>query len=242
MTKYIRVIEKIQGEDKKIILRFNKCIDCPLMLENKLDKSLSCRKFIDNSNNNIITNDSIESIGIPTWCELPNNIYDLNLSSETYLKKYNKIFTSYNNVDKNIPIYDVSFFKKLLNKPNINLNEIKPFTIKNNENPFDLEYDHIIDGNDDKKKINLGIKKREVEEEEEDDYDYIYPKRNTYSPSLICSLCGERHESVKRDVHNGMCDNCYYVKYDETLLHKSIINNFRLKRGAVFVDTLFKTI
>ena len=282
MTKYIRVIEKINGEDKKIVLRFNKCNDCPLMVEGKRDFIVSCRKFNINGNKIIndfvdydVNNGELQTIPVPNWCGLPNDIYDLNLYKETYMKIGNSLLTSTGNIEKNLPIYDISYMKQILKKQDTDFNNILPITLVDNritdmvENPFDFEYDRIIyrgndilnppkhreveeeEDDDDREQEYLStmgtpIRQlphlREVEEEEDDD-DYVSPIRVTTPTILVCSCCGGHDTSVIRDINNGMCETCYNTYKDDIIkLKQSFINNFRLKRGVIFVDRDFKLI
>ena len=269
MTKYIRVLEQIQGKPTKIILRFNICNDCPLMSFSKKEFSVSCRKFKNNDENNIINDfvldyddkGLIENIPIPVWCELPKDIHSLNLYDETYLKKGDKILTSKGKIEKNLPIYDIDFMKRVL-KNNIisNKDDFVPMTIVcdalndivsdnegteieiNNKNPFDFDYDRIIDDGSLKSFLS---KHREIEEEEDDDDNFEYIRRSlpTTPPILVCSYCGGQDVSVNRDINNGMCETCYNTyKDNEVIMQQSLISNFRLKRGAIFVGRHFKVI
>ena len=73
------------------------------------------------------------------------------------------------------------------------------------------------------------------------------PYKNTtnWKPKhlTVCSSCGEVKDEIDRDIHIGMCDECWGKnKFSHPKRHHSRINNFRLKRRETWVDEEFKTV
>lgn len=245
MVKYIRVIEKIDDVNKKIILRFDKCNDCPLMIYKESEVSACCRKF-SNGKDKVINyfilqyqNEELETINVPEWCGLCNNLNDLEDSKSTFLITEDSIKVSLNNNEKNLPIYNISYFKNII-KGKKGTTNIIPMTILANtlnsttksideeeddfyncDNPFDLSGgDYVVSGND------------------------YTPITHVVIPKVeMCSLCSCFDESVDRLLNNGMCSSCT-EKYrtDEQKLKESFIRNFRLKRGVKNINSNFKLV
>lgn len=233
--KYLRTYYNNQ----KIILKVSLCNDCPLMRFHENEMKCTCRMFSDKkTGNNVLDNWAVnynifgtvfDNISIPKWCELSNTMEELFFSKLSYYPNPVSVIieTSHDNYDYNTPILNAKI-KKL---ENINFiyrlvqNNTKKNTIKHIDNKTTI--------NKDNKNYNYN-----------DDYDILKNYESNYNLlDKICSLCGEKHDTVNRMENNGMCKKCY-EKYnnDKIKMNQSFINNFRLKRNVDILEKEIKLI
>ena len=226
MTKYIRVLENMCSSDN-VILKFNKCNDCPLVRFNSKLLEVNCRKFSDGNGENIINglitgfykNELIEDVDIPKWCKLHDTIGDIDSCDETYLITEFSVMKSTNPILKKSPVVD----KTLTNR--------KITTNHKNHHYYDGSFDFYNEDNtfDDFFQMN-------------DDFDYVVSNGCNHQKQERCSSCGEENDDVNRHINYGMCQSCYDMKKDDTDYMKQMyIKNFRIKRGVHKNDVLFKT-
>jgi hypothetical protein len=237
MEKYIRTFH----EDEKVILKLNGCQVCPLMKFNMNLDTCTCRyfssknkqnvvdPFVINSTINGIVNDEIK---IPTWCGLPNNLFELSKYRTTFRAFKSSILAEANdNCDDDLlPFLDAEKLKLEGDK------KLDNFLIQlvDNKVNFDFNSDDTISPE--------GICQRH-----HPDFTSIVKHQNNYpyqtpiKKQEICSLCGEDDKSVKRNEHLGMCDDCWVLSYnDEDKKKQAYINNFRMKRNKEFPKETFK--
>lgn len=257
MAKYIRVIEKIDNINKKIILRFNDCNDCPLMRFDSKKLEVKCLKFSNEGNKTINDfvvefddyGDLTEIIDTPKWCQLDNTIDELDNNTKAYFITESGVFISNDNVEKNLPVYDKSFLnrvKKNKNKKTKLPQDFLPNIISNhfnnmmdeldNEKFSDYDFnnsDNIFDFND--------------VDPMNQEFDWLTnntPSNNTNRISIeLCSHCNGYSVETKRDINNGMCDSCFEKHgEDEHIMKQTFIKNFRIKRGVKNNNYDFKII
>jgi len=219
--KYLRLYKFDSKTDKisneKIILRISGCQYCPLMRYEK-DNKCVCRYF-KYFHNNILQTD-IRTIGIrynifiPSWCELPESINELWKSDQIFEINTIGIRVHYRNDIKN----------------NYSTQIISAEYYNENHNKGLLNYLPAL------------ITQSVFNNLEEDNDEEI--KKEIINTSYeICSICGEEDETVIRNEHNGMCDDCWELaQNDETILKQAFINNFRLKRKVNIKTDDFKFI
>lgn len=229
MTKYIRLIKEIQNYSKKVILRFDKCNDCPLMVYDKKNLTVSCRKF-SNGVDRIINNSILDNgkkgikdkIEIPEFCGLKNNIYDLEESNDTYLITEQSVLISRMQCEKNLPIYNISNLKKITEV------EKDKYDFSPNPTVNSNLFDDILEDTD-------------YEDEDEDDDNDNDNINNDIM--VVCSVCGGYSVDINRNVNNGMCLSCFDIyKDNDYKIKQSYVNNFRIKRGIMYVNKNFKLV
>ena len=221
MNRFIRIEEKNFNKSEVVAYYIDKCNNCPLMVYSKTGFYCKCRIFKDNNFNNIIKSfvinlhDDIltDVVDIPHWCGLPNSVETLVNSRRVFMIKDDVIITPYRNDLSRVPIINNTF----------EYNKVK----YENNNDYDA-FQKIINTSFEP----MGEDDRLVESKP-----IIFDKR------LICSSCLEKKESVIRNKHNGMCDECYdksYNNLDEC--KKAFINNFRLKRNISVLNKDIKLV
>lgn len=238
MSKYLRTIQTIDNIKQKVIICVDTCSNCPLMKLYENELIATCRICNSNENNNNIIDayvintlpngEIVDEIKIPSWCTLPENMVELGKIKKTYTIYDDKLLISEtdNNEDVKLPLYSAS---ELIKDDSFDIMNMLPLVIAQNT---------------------LNEKVREMTSDEayeaayspELEYACGYNIYDNYKPKLntICSLCGKNHDSVKRDVNYGVCDDCLIILNKNKLLKKQVfINNFRLKRGAKFKKTTF---
>jgi hypothetical protein len=258
--RFVRLLKNIHNNNKKFIVRVRGCHQCPLVKLNR-NYSCSCRAFHNKGKKLIlkIVNDVDEEkntinefIQTPFWCGLVSNENDIEKDTKTYIIKENSLLVSSNNVEKNLPIvdanvmHDISYdFDVGIDKLNNELNEEKDYELDGDMVIPTLVAASLARGfnettiNDD---VDYQPRQLRLYNEYDDSYG-IYPIHRTVKPKPlyldICSSCGCKDATVKRDENMGMCQTCI----DSNKTDKKIfINNFRLKRNIPFSKEEFTII
>lgn len=231
-SKYRYCMTKI--DNKKSLLMMSSCNFCPYMINDSDNHKAKCSVYINTDDGNNTIKDVygylyknteynkieiLTNLDIPNWCKLPSNIMD---------------------VKKELPL--VSIKKGVLYTEQ---SELKNYTIVSSKM---VEFDKV-DGCSLVRKEKRTSKR--LSDYDKDDYPFwddndFAVSENTITNDTplfngICSLCGEKKDSVERNSNLGMCNECKEIK-DKNKIYKSYINNFRLKRNKKWKDIKFKVV
>jgi len=210
------------------ILKMNTCNLCPFLMYITQVNKTTCAKYYSPSNNSNITCSNvysytisdknklpIQSIDIPSWCQLGKDIKTVHIEKEYYIK---------NGQNKNMAI-PISNDQKLsiISSLFVDYDRTLSKLVYCNNNP-NTPYKYLKD--DEKMSTALVVQK---------------PIKETVK--IECSCCGENKENIDRTKNNGMCNVCWEkYKNNEELKYFAFINNFRLKRKKNWTDEIHKKV
>lgn len=235
------------NEGRLCLMSMDSCTDCPLMKFNKATHDCECRSFFGKDGNYIKgsiaayddkTERVYQNVDIPGWCLLSDDIYNMSEHIYNIFKDRIEVLPFGGDVTK-LPYVNGFDLEEFENNSDVN---VSPYMVATKDiiidsTPFksddELEMDRFFES--------IGI----ADEFEDVDLSEYWNKRSYNKPTekkytKICSICGKEHESVDRNLNNGVCCDCLLECVDIESKKQAYIKNFRLKREISFTDKCFK--
>ena len=232
--KYRYLFTKI--DEKPHFLIMSKCNFCPFMINDFKNGDTKCGKFCNPTSKHehkhflqtvygymqkgygTMDMEVLTTIGIPTWCNLPNHLTKISPNDAIHTivngKLYSESGQNYANTVQIISDDEVMFSKE--------------------------DFETLVLVPKGKKIITYGKDGRRFPATSTSS---IETTPEPIKGINVCSFCGEDKENVNRDDHIGMCDGCWdKYKFSHPKRRISKINNFRLKRRESWEDKEYKMV